>query len=81
MLGSIATEIIRNELSYPGLLIGVTGNALDEDILDFLNRGADEVIVKPLTKEIFVDTLLAHREVLLSIRSEGRSESRPAGPT
>jgi CheY-like chemotaxis protein len=53
MLGSIAASIIRADLKYSGLIIGVTGNALEEDIKDFLQHGANEVVIKPLTIDKF----------------------------
>jgi CheY-like chemotaxis protein len=36
---------------------GITGNALPQDIANFLESGADEVIIKPLTKAKLLDLL------------------------
>jgi len=36
---------------------GITGNALPHDIANFLNSGADEVIIKPLTKAKLLDVI------------------------
>ena len=47
MSGPDATRALR-ELGYKGPIIGVTGNALDEDRVLFMNAGATNVIVKPL---------------------------------
>jgi CheY-like chemotaxis protein len=57
MLGTIATEIIRKELKFTGVVIGVTGNATAADIDEFLVKGADDVIVKPLTSISFAKTI------------------------
>ena len=48
MNGPEATKYIKTELGYTGLVIGVTGNALPEDISDFCAHGADDVLVKPI---------------------------------
>jgi CheY-like chemotaxis protein len=43
-----ATSEIR-ALKFPGLIIGLTGNALDDDVEHFLEAGADSVFAKPFT--------------------------------
>jgi DNA-binding response OmpR family regulator len=45
--GAEASRQIRL-LRYQRLIIGVTGNALDDDVTTFLEAGADCVIPKPL---------------------------------
>ena len=55
--GVDATKIIREELGYKGIILGVTGYDLEEDIKLFLNNGADKVVMKPLTKDKFTETL------------------------
>jgi CheY-like chemotaxis protein len=57
MMGVEATRVIRQVLQYKGLIFGVTGNALEEDIKLFQGNGADEVIIKPLTKDKFIDSI------------------------
>ena len=52
MMGYEATKLIR-QIGFTGVILGVTGNALESDIQQFLQFGADNVIVKPLTKENF----------------------------
>lgn len=52
MTGVEATRILRTKLNYRGKIIGVTGNALDDDIQSFMASGADQVILKPLSKEM-----------------------------
>ena len=47
MNGPEAMKVIRG-LGFTGLVIGVTGNTLPEDVKDFLNHGADRVLGKPL---------------------------------
>jgi CheY-like chemotaxis protein len=54
MTGVEATQIIRKTLGYKGLILGVTGNALEEDIAEFTAAGVTKVVLKPITKEIFV---------------------------
>lgn len=51
MNGPTASKQIR-ELGYKGMIIGLTGHALSEDVNDYLNSGADKVIVKPLRKDV-----------------------------
>ncbi|KAJ1458261.1 hypothetical protein M885DRAFT_96678 [Pelagophyceae sp. CCMP2097] len=48
MGGLDATKIIRAD-GYTGLLVGCTGNALEEDIRDFIAAGADHVLTKPIS--------------------------------
>lgn len=57
MKGEDATRIIRNELKFQGVIIGVTGNALPEEIAAFKRKGVDEVVVKPMTSAIFVNKI------------------------
>ena len=51
MNGPEAVKLIR-ELGFRGLIIGVTGNMLPEDIEDFKSHGANRVIGKPLSVQI-----------------------------
>jgi CheY-like chemotaxis protein len=39
---------IRKTLSYPRLIVGITGNALDVDVKTFIRAGADAIITKPM---------------------------------
>lgn len=39
---------MRLDLQFENLIIGVTGNALDDDVAAFLAAGADLVLAKPL---------------------------------
>jgi len=47
MDGPTAVQIIRG-LGYDGPILGVTGNTLPEQIADFIQHGADEVVTKPV---------------------------------
>lgn len=46
--GPDATKRIREELGYDGLIVGVTGNVLEEDVNHFISMGADAVVPKPI---------------------------------
>jgi len=46
--GPEATKRIR-DLGYKGIILGVTGNVLSEDVDFFLQHGADEVMPKPVS--------------------------------
>ena len=68
MNGTEATAKLR-ELGYNGIILGVTGNALPEDVQEFENKGADLVIVKPLDivkfegaiKKVKADRKVSHK--------------------
>jgi CheY-like chemotaxis protein len=60
MTGVQATKIIRNVLGYRGMILGVTGNALEEDVVEFLAA----VVLKPLTKEIF-ESMMTNQDDLV----------------
>ena len=48
MDGPTATKLIREELGFKGKIIGVTGNALIDDIQTFVSHGVDRVLIKPV---------------------------------
>ena len=48
--GELLSKILRG-IGYSGLIIGVTGNGVEEDKTAFIESGADYVFVKPFTKE------------------------------
>ena len=54
MDGVTATHIIR-QLGFKGLIIGVTGNAVTEDVNALLRNGANKVLLKPLSIKDFDD--------------------------
>ena len=41
-------------------LIGITGNALPDDVADFIASGANEVLIKPITKGKLINQLLQY---------------------
>ena len=56
MDGPTATGKIR-ALGFEGIIIGVTGNALPEDIRIFMANGADRVLSKPLELNILFEAI------------------------
>ena len=52
MRGKEASRLIR-DAGYDGIIIGITGNAMDEDIDSFIKSGADVVLPKPFNFELF----------------------------
>ena len=46
MDGLEAARVLRSE-RYPNLIVGLTGQALDGDVREFLSAGADLVLPKP----------------------------------
>ena len=57
MNGPETARHIKTQLGYTGLVIGVTGNALPEDISIFKSHGADDVLVKPIKIKQFDEIL------------------------
>jgi DNA-binding response OmpR family regulator len=49
MDGFEATRLLRQS-SFSGHIIGLTGNALDDQVSQFLSMGVDEVIAKPIKR-------------------------------
>ena len=69
MRGPDATRKIR-KLGYRGVIIGVTGNMLDEDIKEFIDCGADAVMPKPFDVEDFsrkVNEILLRSKLSLDV--------------
>ena len=63
MDGPTASKEIR-ALGYKGLIIGLTGNALPEDIATFKAHGVDEVLTKPVDTDAF-DEIIARGNLSL----------------
>ena len=55
--GSEAAKHMREALGYGGVIIGLTGNALPEDLDAFKSAGADDVLVKPIKVNQFDDAI------------------------
>jgi signal transduction histidine kinase/CheY-like chemotaxis protein len=56
MNGSEAVKILRQH-GYEGLVVGLTGSALDEDLNAFCAAGVDYALSKPFVIEDFIDLL------------------------
>jgi len=50
MNGPEAVKSLRTTLGYTGVILGITGNALPEDLLTFRESGVNDVLIKPLSK-------------------------------
>ena len=55
--------------------LGITGNALPEDIDFFLSSGANQVVTKPLSRTKLLDAL--HRLVSVAMAAEEDLEDWP----
>jgi CheY-like chemotaxis protein len=55
--GPEATNILRNELEYKGIILGLTGNAHPVEIESFLQSGLDKVLLKPLKRSTMMESL------------------------
>ncbi len=56
--GPLATQQLR-AMGYAGLVIGVTGNAMDSDVREYEDAGADMVLTKPVRVDI-LDLVLSY---------------------
>lgn len=54
--GPQAAKILR-ERGFTAYIVGITGNAMDEDVRDYEEHGADVVLTKPLRMEMLDKTL------------------------
>jgi CheY-like chemotaxis protein len=54
-------------IGYKGFIFGATGNALPEDIKDFLDHGANRVMIKPMSIDLFKSVFL-EESIKLKIR-------------
>ena len=72
MNGPEAAEYIKTQLGYTGLVVGVTGNALPEDISNFKAHGADDVLVKPIKVSQFDEVLnrIFENQILQALSDE-----------
>ena len=53
LTGELLSKILRG-IGYDGLIIGITGNGLEDDKDKYLESGADYVFVKPFNKQKLV---------------------------
>lgn len=63
MRGTEATAKIR-KLGFRGLIVGITGNALDDDVKDFMDHGANKVMTKPFDLLEFKKFVLTIHKVI-----------------
>lgn len=56
--GVEATKALR-KMGYVNLIVGVTGNVLDDDVTEYLSAGADIVLSKPM-KIHWLETILSY---------------------
>ncbi len=57
MHGPEATNILRKELEYKGIILCSTGNAHPVEIESFLQSGLDKVLLKPLKRSTMMESL------------------------
>ena len=57
MNGPDAAQKMKTDFGFSGPVIGITGNALPEDIAYFKAHGAVSVITKPLTNAKLLDAI------------------------
>ena len=60
MDGPTAAKEMRR-LGYKGKIIGVTGNALPEDIATFISQGVNQVLLKPVQGGLITNILRGKR--------------------
>ena len=66
MDGIEATKRIR-ALGFRGRMFGVTGNALGEDMDEFLSSGLDKVLTKPLNMEKLIQAMQGQSSTLFCL--------------
>jgi CheY-like chemotaxis protein/anti-sigma regulatory factor (Ser/Thr protein kinase) len=71
MNGTTAVKIMR-EIGYIGKIFGITGNAFQSDIDDFLNHGVNEVLIKPLSMEKYAYIVQSLLESTVSLKSAAK---------
>ena len=72
MNGLEATRLIRNQ-GYKGLIYGLTGNGLPQDIAKFIEHGANRVFIKPLDIQRFLKAVDGNFLLLLLINHKLKS--------
>ena len=77
--GLEAVRRLREE-GYAKLVVGVTGNILDDDVVEYLGAGADMVMGKPV-KLVLLKKLLRHatEHGAASMPGMHLSEEQPGG--
>ena len=65
MNGMDATEMMRG-LGYEKPIIGVTGCVMEEDVRNFIEKGVNEVLQKPVRNDNLRDLLTRHELISIS---------------
>jgi len=60
MHGPETVRHLRGKLGFTGKILGLTGNAMEDDVKHFQQAGLDLLLIKPLKKAHLVEALLAH---------------------
>src|SRR5579885_2912460 len=55
--GIECTQILRNELNYNGIIIGITSHVDFETYMDCKKAGMNDVITKPITEKSIIECL------------------------
>lgn len=55
--GIQCTEILRNELEYKGMIIGITSHVDYETFHDCIKAGMNDVIMKPITEKSIIECI------------------------
>lgn len=73
MHGPEAVRVLRSDLCFKGCIIGVTGNAMPEDVEAFQRSGLDMLLIKPLKKATLLNALVARGLLLQQRQQHGSS--------
>lgn len=57
MHGSEAVRAIRALGTFSGVIVGFTGNAMQDDVDSFIESGLDRLIIKPMKRSVLLQTL------------------------
>eukprot|EP00597_Dinobryon_sp_UTEXLB2267_P018401 CAMPEP_0201112880 /NCGR_PEP_ID=MMETSP0812-20130820/77514_1 /ASSEMBLY_ACC=CAM_ASM_000668 /TAXON_ID=98059 /ORGANISM="Dinobryon sp., Strain UTEXLB2267" /LENGTH=717 /DNA_ID=CAMNT_0047376309 /DNA_START=781 /DNA_END=2938 /DNA_ORIENTATION=- len=60
MHGPETAKSMRTSLGFEGIIFGITGNALPEDVRVFKESGVNDVLIKPLSKANLLAAFRAH---------------------
>ena len=64
MNGPEAVQKMREEIGYDGIVVGITGNALPDDLTYFKDHGANTVITKPVTNAKLLDAISVNSKAI-----------------
>ena len=62
IINLIYNPLNLNHKGFKGMIVGVTGNILTEDIEEFLNCGANKILAKPVNLDVLLNSI---KELLL----------------